>query len=77
MQMESSVTGESRDPEGATAEHRPAASAQDGLATAVARMAACILADILDPVRLLGGPVACIFKHPTHLLSEDHTDMNI
>ena len=61
--MESSVTGESQDPEGTTAEHTPAASAQDGLATAVARVGGWILTDILDPARLLGKPITLLFNH--------------
>ena len=60
LQMENSMTGESQDPEGATAEQTPAASQEDGLATAVAHMAGCVMADLLDPAQLLGKALDCL-----------------
>ena len=54
------MTGESQDPEGATAEQVPAASQDDGLATAVARVAGCVMEDLLDPAQLLGEALGCL-----------------
>ena len=59
VQMESSVTGESQDPEADSAEQGAFACQEDGLATAVAHAAGALMADFLDPSRLQGtGPCA-------------------
>ncbi len=53
--MESSMTGESQDPEADTAGQAAEDSHEDDLAATVAQAAGCLMSDFLDPAGLHGN----------------------